>query len=498
MLVPQTVDPAYPGGHIGFRSLQASNSFTNSRNSNYDSGWIPIRGGELFVGLLQLMTQRPTPAELVEGGWEGEVSAPLYIARVVTEDGCYPGECGSHFSGARIPRDGNVETGVPTYEVLGGTPGSYTWKPVTDAFELSKIDDMKPVLGGHQSLSEDSELRLLYVARSLTMDGKVHLGHVSIGNEASICYEGNLMTAKYYEVLVHNNSNSNAVRALVGKYATDGHYTRTKEAERYSELINFPSPWEIIPRIALGLTSLDIGSRWGTPIRVEVFTKKITKENFICNARSWGDGILHNTDVYWIAVNQPNWQCGVFNSQDAKSADEYDTSSEHRVHFAERFEDAPPVVFVCFSGLHITNKWNVRVYATNIDQTGFTIAIVNCGEEGTWGPAVKMISAAITWIAIPARDVSKKKNVWVGSFATGRRAHGFEECGGHVDFGFTFKRTPKIFTGLRQFSANKDRNLRLRMTTSNVTTQGMDWKISKWHDTILYSGGANFIAVDVE
>jgi hypothetical protein len=35
------------------------------------------------------MTQRPIPTELVEGGWEGEGSAPLYIARVVTEVGVH-------------------------------------------------------------------------------------------------------------------------------------------------------------------------------------------------------------------------------------------------------------------------------------------------------------------------------------------------------------------------------------------------------------------------
>jgi hypothetical protein len=245
---------------------------------------------------------------------------------------------------------------------------------------------------------------------------------------------------------------------------------------------------------------LDIGLNTNTPIRVEAFANNITKENFVCNARSWGNGVLHYADVDWIALDHPDWQCGVFDSQDSHSSDEIDMSTEHRIHFATPFDDAPPMVFVCFSGIHITGKWNARVYATNVDPAGFTIAIVSCGEEEgrTSGPAMKLASAAITWIAVPASDVMKKKNVWTGGFATGRRANGFDECSGHIDFGFTFKRTPKIFTGLRQFSATNERNLRLRAATSNVTTQGMDWKISKSHDTTLYSGGANFLAVDVE
>ncbi|KAJ2936090.1 hypothetical protein H1R20_g1005, partial [Candolleomyces eurysporus] len=448
--------PGFSGGHVGSLDLQANTGDSDT------GGWIPIRR-ELVVGLLQRLTKRPgMPAELIEGGKEGQDSAPLYIARAVTE----------------LPI---------TFEVLAGSPADYSWQPVTDAFELSKIDDLSPVLGGHQLPGGEGELRLLYIARTLTVDGGVHLGYVSIGNNASIRYEGGVVVASYYEVLVHNNSNSNAVRALVGTYETDGDWTRTKEAERYSEAINFSyHPWQTVPRIALGLTMLDIGWNHGTPIRVESFTQNITKEGFICGTRSWGNGILHNAVVDWIAIEHPSWQCGVFNSQDVKLSDELEMSSEHRVNFSKPFEDGPPMVFVCFSGLHVMGKWNVRVYATNIDPAGFTVAIVSCGEEDN-GPPVKLRSAAITWIAVPGSDVTKKKNVWIGSFATGRKAGGLNECNGHVDFGFVFKRTPKIFVGLRQFSASKDRNLRVRVKTSNVTTKGMDWRIEKWDDTVLFS-----------
>ncbi|RXW11275.1 hypothetical protein EST38_g14580, partial [Candolleomyces aberdarensis] len=205
------------------------------------------------------------------------------------QDGCYPGECGFHFPGTRIPHDGNIDS-LLTFEVLSGSPADYIWQPVTDAFEVSKFDDLNPVLGGHQSPGGEGDLRLLYIARSLTVDGRVHLGHVSIGKNASICYDGDVMMAKYYEVLVHRNSNPNAVRAL---------------------------------------------------------------------------------------VEHTGWQCGVFKSQDAKPSDELEMSSEHRITFTKPFEDGPPMVLVCFSGLDVTGKWNVRVYATNVDPAGFTIAIVS-------------------------------------------------------------------------------------------------------------------------
>ncbi|KAJ2936091.1 hypothetical protein H1R20_g1004, partial [Candolleomyces eurysporus] len=487
MLVAQNTE-GYPGSHV-----HSSIDLQSTKGNSDSVPWIGICS-DLVAGLLQLMKQQ-AHTELIQGGMEGEGSRPLYVARAVTVDGCFPGECGFNFPGARVP---GVTNPVARYDVLSGNPGDYIWRAVTGAFDLSKIDDMSPVLGGHQS--EDKEaMRLLYIARSMTVDGGVHLGYVSIGNCASIWYEECSFEAKNYEVLAHSKSNVNAVRALVGTYKTDGHWTRTKKAERYSTAIQFPKSysWKTGPRIVLGLTTLDIGLTNNTPIRVEAFPQNITQGGFICNARSWQDGILHNAVVDWMAIEQPGWQCGVFKSEDAKLKDEHERSSEHRVTFAKPFEEGPPRVFACFSGLNISGKWNIRAYATDVDPSGFTIAIVSCGEEGS-GPPVKLLSAAITWIAVPASDVTKKKNAWIGSFATGRKGGGWNASNGHVDFGFAFKRTPKIFLGLRQFSASNEKNLRLKVTTSKATTTGMDWSISKWHDTLLLSAAASFLAVDVD
>ncbi|KAJ2911719.1 hypothetical protein MD484_g8695, partial [Candolleomyces efflorescens] len=166
------------------------------------------------------------------------------------------------------------------------------------------------------------------------------------------------------------------------------------------------------------------------------------------------------------------------------------------------FRDGPPIIFACLSGIELVGKWAVRVYTTNIDHAGFTCGIVNSGEED--GSSGNLRSAAVTWIAIPGSEVMKKRNVWMGSFATDAGvSFDLDKFGpggykGHVDFGLKFKRVPKIFVGLRQFCGINDRNFRLTASTLNVTTAGMDWKLEKWGDTKLLSAGANFLAVDAD
>ncbi|RXW23952.1 hypothetical protein EST38_g1938 [Candolleomyces aberdarensis] len=68
--------------------------------------WIQVYGGDMVPVILQLV-KGPTLG-LIEGGKDGEDSHPMYVARAVSANGCYPGEYGSHISGARISRDGAV------------------------------------------------------------------------------------------------------------------------------------------------------------------------------------------------------------------------------------------------------------------------------------------------------------------------------------------------------------------------------------------------------
>lgn len=243
---------------------------------------------------------------------------------------------------------------------------------------------------------------------------------------------------------------------------------------------------------------LDIGRVNTRSIRVESSSTNITRGGFICNAMSWADGILHYVGVDWLAIiDEPTWQKGLFKSSNFKT-----WGLEERVKFDKPFNDGPPFLFACLSGIEIVGKWSVCMYTTNIDHTGFTVGIVNSGEEG--GELGNLKFAAVTWIAIPGTEPLKRKHVWTGTFNTSTGSsfdlekNGWGGWKGHVEFGFKFNRTPKIFIGLRQFCESNSANFRLNAAVSKVTTSGMDWGFGKWEDTKLLSAGANFLAVDVD
>ena len=287
-------------------------------------------------------------------------------------------------------------------------------------------------------------------------------------------------------------------KVLLGRYMVQNDWRRTRAGAHYSTAVNFERILVNVPRVAVGLSMVDVGTTGACCIRVESSASSIRRDGFTCVAESWTDGILHYAVVDWMSIlDEPTWQIGHFKSSSFKR-----WGLESRVTFETPFRDGPPIIFACLSGIELVGKWAVRVYTTNIDHAGFTCGIVNSGEED--GSSGNLRSAAVTWIAIPGSEVMKKRNVWMGSFATDTGvSFDLDKLGpggwkGHVDFGLKFKRVPKIFVGLRQFCGINDRNFRLTASTLNVTTAGMDWKLEKWGDTKLLSAGANFLAVDAD
>ncbi|KAJ2912583.1 hypothetical protein MD484_g7825, partial [Candolleomyces efflorescens] len=302
-----------------------------------------------------------------------------------------------------------------------------------------------------------------------------------------------------YDVLVHVESNANAAKAVIGTYRTENQRSSATPGATYSTTIHFPSSLPTVPRVLVALTKLQFWHSQYWTVRVQSFSQNVCRENFICTSRAWLGTMLYNVGVDWIAIEESGWQSGVFGTGDITGWTPTDIL-EHRIDFAKPFEDGPPMVFVAFNTIDLDGPRNMRAYAASIDYRGFNLAVLR-GEESE----TIVHAAAVTWIAIPASDVMKKRNAWIGSFASGVGGTGSQithdhpnRWDGHVDFGFEFKRSPKIFVGLSQMSAAADKQLQLGVTTSDVTTSGMNWRIESWDDTMLRSAGANFIAVDTD
>ncbi|KAJ2929714.1 hypothetical protein H1R20_g7357, partial [Candolleomyces eurysporus] len=482
-----------------YQPTQPGPPAVDTRVASSGDVWIPVKGG-LMTGIVEIL-RRPNRGSLIQGGEDGTPDsnrcAPLYVARAMYEEGCHPGECGLHLSEARIPiPQSTLQVSTSQFEALCGHEEAYQWYPVSGPFEASKVDGFVAVIGGYCYLQGIKTV--LYVARG-RLGGRTRIGSVATGACATCCRaDGGACEIERYDVLVR----ANPAKVVLGTYFSNNDWTGNAKGAHYSTAVNFSPPLSNVPRVLVSLKMLDIVDKddGDTTIRVEAYAQNITRDGFICNVRSWDNTCLYNARLDWIAIEEPGWQSGVLRSQDVRPWGQT-WSFEHRIDFPKPFEDSsPPMVFVAFSSFDVAGKWNIRTHAANVDHAGFTMAVINCGEEEV---RTKVWSSAITWIAVPLSDVVKKRNAWIGTFATSlggpnlwTKHDGADGWVGHVNFGFEFKRVPKIFVGLREFSSKNDHNLRVEIRISNVTTTGMDWGIAKWSDTLLFHAGANFLAVD--
>jgi hypothetical protein len=64
-----------------------------------------------------------------------------------------------------------------------------------------------------------------------------------------------------------------------------------------------------------------------------------------------------------------------------------------------------------------------------------------------------------------------------------------------VDFGKTFKTTPRVFAALNTLDVGNAANLRIKLETKDISSSNMAWSIDTWGDTLLYSAGASYLAI---
>lgn len=273
------------------------------------------------------------------------------------------------------------------------------------------------------------------------------------------------------------------VNVMAGRFFPGIYWKHVKKGDRYSTAVHFPHPLKSVPRVVMGFDALDMSSH-GAALRLRLYPQNIMKETFICNQETWDETYLYGCGATWAAIDESGWQTGVFNT----SPDSNRSLSNNRVTFGTPFT-SPPMVFICFSGLDMTNRWDLRVLATGVDHLGFSILVLT--------PGAKVGVASLSWIAIPGDDILKRRNAWIGRFSTetGKPLAG-GGWSGDIKFGFDFKRVPKIFLGVDELSIDTGRTARLVVSTSNVSKSGMDWSIKTYCDTILHGAGANFLALD--
>ncbi|UNI13346.1 hypothetical protein JDV02_000097 [Purpureocillium takamizusanense] len=253
------------------------------------------------------------------------------------------------------------------------------------------------------------------------------------------------------------------------------------------KVIYYQKKYDTVPELPVGLTSLDIGC--AANIRIRALTSDATTEKFKASLQSWADTILYSASMTYLEKSSTfsYMQTGVYNTQETRPWNKPQLTQSKRINFATPFS-SPPKVITWLQALDMdkSKNWRIKVYPSDIDNTGFTI------HADSWADSI-LYSAGVTWLAYPANQ----PGVTSGTFNTQDVRPWNQpqaENSGVFNFPTAFSKPPKIIMALNTLDYDHTRNLRLRLSTSSVTNTGITWHLQSWWDSIMYSSGASFFA----
>lgn len=352
------------------------------------------------------------------------------------------------------------------YKDLGGPPNNWNKTKVDqNMFTLYTLEDTQAT-----NFDPDSVM-LYYFPASWTTNGKGTKSNDSLSaldkQYAKFCYPSDAFDAGQF--------NTMEVRPW------------DKPQADTNKTIYFQKKYDAVPELPLGLTSLDISA--AANIRITATASDANTEKFKATIQSWADTTLYSASMTFLEKSSRfNYmQTGVFNTQEIRPWNQPRLQNSKRINFATPFKSAPKVITWLQSLDMDKNKnWRIKVYPSNIDNTGFTI------NADSWADSV-LYSAGVTWLAYP----SDQAGVTSGSFSTedvrpwnNPRAENSATC----NFATAFSATPKVIMAINSFDYAHSKNLRLRLSTSSVTNTGITWHLQSWWDSVMYSAGASYFA----
>ena len=264
------------------------------------------------------------------------------------------------------------------------------------------------------------------------------------------------------------------IRNEIGRYmTTTTDWDSIQQGNTFSRMIPITPPASLPPRVVVGLNYMDMSNTdyvW----RINAYVDEIGTNQFLAHIDTWATTSLYNGGVSWLrlAASDPDFQCGV-----CSFSGEGTTS----ISFGWRY-DSPPSVFVGLCGFDIGDNPRISVYATDIDQVGFTLHAEKWGSTDFYG-------CGATWIAFP----SDKQGIQCGTFGADYTIS--ESYAGSITFSTALERSPMVFTAFTSLDVDREQSMRMRLDVKNVSAQGMDWSISTWGGSRIYAAQGAYIAL---
>ena len=273
-----------------------------------------------------------------------------------------------------------------------------------------------------------------------------------------------------------------------GQFSTMEVRPANQVPQHNSQVEYYFEKYDAVPRLALGLTSLDFSSK--ANIRIKAEATEATKESFVVSLDSWSNSVFISGSLTWLEISAKRFgylQTGTFSTTEVRPWSKPRAETSKRIHFATPFS-APPRVVVWLNALDISHDHNCRIkaYASNVDAQGFTLHL------DSWADTI-MYSSGATWIAYPADHAG----VASGTFSTTDVVpwnKPKQEVVGKVAFPKAFKGTPKVIMALNYLDFKAGENTRARVSTSSVTSKDITWHLQTWSGSTMYAAAASYFA----
>jgi hypothetical protein len=177
-------------------------------------------------------------------------------------------------------------------------------------------------------------------------------------------------------------------------------------------------------------------------------------------------------------------QSGTFNTMEVRPWNEPRAANSKEIPFARTV----PGVALGLTALDVSHAANVRIkaYADHITYQSFQL------HMDSWADTV-LYSAGCSWLEVAPDDPTFQS----GTFNT-MEDHPWNQpqlkTSRKISFARPFSAPPKVVVWLNALDMSNAHNVRIKLSTSDVTAAGFTLHIDTWADSILYCGGATWIA----
>ncbi|KAB5569917.1 metalloprotease [Coniochaeta sp. 2T2.1] len=265
-----------------------------------------------------------------------------------------------------------------------------------------------------------------------------------------------------------------------------------------SRVIQFSPAYLEAPKLVLGLNEVDMDCK--ANIRIKVHTDAIEKrsgQDFKLNIDSWSDSSLYGGGATWLefAASENDFQVGEFDTLTQRTIDQVPQADAQGVRrdvktftFPPGTYSQPPNVVVWLKALDLAKgaNWRVRALARNVTADKFELSIESWSDT-------RLFSAAASWVAYPKGKEGVYSGV-VNSLDYRTWYPPSQDNGGKVRFPKAYDKEPKVFAAINYLDMDSARNLRVKGFVDTVDNGGFAWHANTWGDSVLYSGGLNWIS----